>query len=293
MISIAKMTITEAHQHLVAQLNTLYDSREASAIANIIIEHITGKTRSERIISKNILLSEKEEKHLYLSIKKLLEHQPVQYITNEAWFAGLNFYVDENVLIPRPETEELVEWCVAEILDSKTQIQNIIDIGTGSGCIPISIKHKLPHSNITAIDISKEALTVAERNASRLNVEINFSQIDISNELSRKSLPVFDYIISNPPYICQSEKITMHKNVLEHEPHSALFVPDDDALIFYKAIIQFAKNHLHVKGEIFLELNEALGKETALLFQENNYDVILKKDMQGKDRMLMATKSLL
>jgi release factor glutamine methyltransferase len=164
----------------------------------------------------------------------------------------------------------------------------LIDIGTGSGCIPISLKKKLPQLAVTAIDVSREALQVAKQNAATLHADINFVELDFLNEANWNQLPVFDIIVSNPPYIKQSEEVNMHKNVLAFEPSLALFVPDEDALLFYRKIAAFAKTHLTLRGILFLEINEALGNEVTALLQTLGFETALRKDMQGRDRMVKA-----
>ena len=282
------MTIQSAQQEVLVQLKLLYDDREAANIADWVMEHITGKKRIDRLMDKQAALSEIQLSRLQSILAELATHKPIQYVLGEAWFAGSKYYVNESVLIPRPETEELIEWTAETIQNSKFKIQNLIDIGTGSGCIPISLKKKLPQIAVTSIDVSGEALKVARQNAETLNTEINFLQLDFLNEANWDQLPVFDIIVSNPPYIKQSEEASMSKNVLAFEPSLALFVPDEDALLFYRKIALFAKAHLSTQGFIFLEINEALGKEVIRLFKSSGYEVELRKDMQGRDRMIKA-----
>jgi len=194
--------------------------------------------------------------------------------------------VDENVLIPRPETEELVDWI------SKENSEGVmLDIGTGSGCIPVSLKKKLPVADIHACDVSGSALIVAQKNANENKTPIQFHQLDFLDPEQRKSLPSFDIIVSNPPYIPQKDKPEMHKNVLNHEPHIALFVEDDDPLIFYKAIASFATDHLKKDGAIYMEIHERLGRDVLRLFNESGFTkTILRKDLQEKDRMVKAMR---
>lgn len=259
----------------------------------MIIENITGFRKIDRIINKKFPLNQKQEKLLQDYTQALLKHTPVQYVLKEAWFAGMKFYVDKNVLIPRPETEELVEWIGSEIQNSNQKVQNLLDIGTGSGCISIAVKRKFPELEVHAIDVSETALEVAQRNASEQQTEILFHQVDILNRKEWKRLPVFDMIVSNPPYIKESEADQMQQNVLTHEPHIALFVPTNDALLFYRSIADFALRYLSVNGTLFFELNDAHGEDVTTMLSENGFaDVQLKKDMQGKDRMIKATYSI-
>ncbi len=286
------MTIPQAQQEALVQLKLLYDDREVANIADWVMEHITGKKRIDRLMDKQAVLAEGQLSQLQFILAELATHKPIQYVLGEAWFAGMKFYVNEAVLIPRPETEELISWTAAEIQNSSLRwwdkIQNLIDIGTGSGCIPISLKKKLPQLSVTAIDVSGDALQVARQNAESLNADINFLQLDFLNEANWDHLPVFDIIVSNPPYIKQSEEQSMFANVLAFEPSLALFVPDEDALLFYRKIAAFGKTHLAKEGTIFLEINEALGEEVRALFELNGYTTELRKDMQEKDRMVKA-----
>jgi release factor glutamine methyltransferase len=280
------MTIYQAHQQLRDALTPLYDPREAVAIANLVVEHLTGKKKTDRLLHPATLLTA-EQQALWQSYSgQLVQYRPVQYVLGEAWFAGMKFYVNEHVLIPRPETEELVAWVTDHAGSSAGQI---LDIGTGSGCIPITIKKKLPYSNITSIDISPEALCVAAQNATIFQTSINLQELDFLNEKQWHILGQYDLIVSNPPYIKISESTEMKKNVLDHEPSLALFVPDDDPLIFYRKIAAFAADHLAGNGSIFMEINETLGNEVRLLFETQQYKVELKKDLQGKERMIKAS----
>ncbi len=286
------MTIQETYAVLVNHLKNVYDNREAANIADWVFENVTNKRKIERIIDKDLILNLDQEKKLHHYTQQLLQHKPVQYVLNEAWFAGMKFYVDEAVLIPRPETEELVEWIVEE--NSKFKIQNlkyyILDIGTGSGCIPIALKKKLPHSDISAIDVFDAALEIAKRNSLQQDLEINFLQLDFLDNGQWKRLNKYDIIVSNPPYVKQTEEDKMQRNVLQYEPHLALFVPDEDPLIFYRKIALFAQEHLNGNGSIYLEINEALSKEVKSLFAHYGYrDIEIRKDMQGKERMVKAT----
>ncbi len=207
--------------------------------------------------------------------------------------------VNEHVLIPRPETEELVEWVVKEIRNKKLEIRNkkvsnstftILDIGTGSGCIAIALKRELHRAELSAIDISNDALLVAKQNAADQNEEINFLQLDFLNERDWSLLPSFDFIVSNPPYIPENEKSKLAKNVVDHEPDVALFVTDNDPFIFYKKYASFADNHLKEKGKIFVEVHEDYSKGVQKIFEEKNFKIESKKDIYGKDRMVKAYK---
>lgn len=282
------MTIQQVYQQLLFQLYGLYDDREAANIADWVIEHATGHRKIDRIIYNDLPVNNEQLGQINTITEKLLENTPVQYALNEAWFAGMKLYVDENVLIPRPETEELVEWIAEEVRSKKYEIRSILDIGTGSGCIPIALKKKIQTAKVKAIDISEGALSVAVKNAMIQAAQVYFIRLDFLDESTWKDLGKFDIIISNPPYIKRSEACTMNANVLQHEPHLALFVPDEDALLFYRKIAAFAKTHLEPNGSVFLEINEALGREVVELFIPQGYATELRKDMQGKERMVKA-----
>jgi release factor glutamine methyltransferase len=222
------------------------------------------------------------------SLNELLLHKPVQHVLGEGWFYNMKLKINEHVLIPRPETEELVEQL---ILDRKSKLTDpaILDIGTGSGCIPIAIKKQLPASIVTSIDISKDALDLAKDNAAMYSTHINFIQLDFLDEKTWGSLSNFDIIISNPPYIPVHEKEKLEKHVRDFEPALALFVPDDSALIFYEKIADFGRNKLLPNGRIYLETHEDLAKQTADLFRKDYQSVNIKKDMYGKERMVLVT----
>jgi release factor glutamine methyltransferase len=286
------MTVQEATYILLNKLGSIYNKGETSQITDWVLENITGSKKAERMMYKNEALTSKEEILLTQYTERLMQHEPVQYVLGESWFCGLKFYVDKNVLIPRPETEELVEWIRTEIRslmsDKENPVIKILDIGAGSGCIPISLKNKYPNAEVWACDISKEALAVAKKNAGALGTEINFQQLDILDSEAWEQLPTFDIIVSNPPYIPEADKQTMHNNVLAHEPHLALFVPDNDALKFYKAIALFGKSHFKKGGQLYFEIHENIGEVIMELLQSEGYSTELRKDMQQKDRMIKS-----
>ncbi len=282
------MSIQEAYKKLLFQLYELYDNREAANIADMVIEFVTGQRKTDRIIYKTIPLNFEQQEQLENLTQELLQYKPVQYVLKESWFSGMKFFVDESVLIPRPETEELIEWIIQEIKENKITSDSVLDIGTGSGCIPISLKKRNEKYAVSALDISEGALKVAAKNANDLNAEINFICSDFLDEKNWNEFPVFDIIVSNPPYVKQSESETIRKIVIDFEPHLALFVPDEDPLLFYKKIARFGKDHLSKTGNIFVEINESLGKEATTLFRKENFTVEVRKDMHGKDRMLKA-----
>ncbi len=239
------MTIEEARKEVNNSIATIYEKSEADNITEIVMEHITRWSRPERILNKEIPLSFTQKKLLSQIILRLEQHEPIQYLINEAWFAGMIFYVDKNVLIPRPETEELLDWIVKDVRSDTSNIKKMLDVGTGSGCIAIALKNKIPNAEIWGCDVSDEALNVARMNADALNATIDFVPLDFLDPGQRKQLPHVDIIVSNPPYIPQSDKNEMKKNVLEFEPATALFVPDNDSLVFYNAIADFGKEKLN------------------------------------------------
>lgn len=280
------MNLQQAHTNIVTQLSKIYDRREASNIANLLLTEITQLSKTERLVANNQQLTLSQQLTLNNCTNDLLQHKPIQQILGYAFFYNHKFIVDENVLIPRPETEELVDLIVKENIGSNVQI---LDIGTGSGCIAISLSKELKNAIITAIDVSTKALSIAQKNANNLNSNITIIELDFLDESNWQLLQKFDVIVSNPPYITYEEKKEMRQNVLQHEPHIALFTPNDDALIFYRKIADFALQHLNKNGKIYLEINETLSKETAELFTMRGFETLVIKDLQRKDRMIKAT----
>ncbi len=285
------MNINQAILLLNKKLNDIYKQKEISSLTNIIFEEILNIDKINILIRKDLLLSD-QQKHLLLStIKDLQNNKPIQYIVGETEFYGLKFSINKNVLIPRPETEELVELFLKN--EKIRPKQKIIDIGTGSGCISVSIA-KNSYATVFATDISEKALDIAKKNANNNNVNINFFSHNIltNSKLHQKDRTItFDYIISNPPYVRQKESNLMRKNVLDYEPHLALFVENNNPLIFYEAIAKFAENSLKKKGKIYLEINEYIAKETANIFEEKNFfNVKIENDIFDKNRFIIVTK---
>lgn len=277
------MNIRSLEKEYIQSLNHFYDADEAISIYNLAAISVLKVTKSELLMDKNRELLVKDYNKLKLILEELKTGKPVQQILGETVFYGLPFKITKDVLIPRPETEELVHWIINEVGNKK---ESLLDIGTGSGCIPIALKKHLAHLDISSIDISIEALKVAAENAKLNKVAVNFIEADI---LSYSSTEKYDIIVSNPPYIRALEMEEMHKNVLDYEPHSALFVSDENPLIFYNAIADFAVNNLNPDGYLFFEINEHLWSETLdILIDKRFKNIELKKDMQGKDRMVMA-----
>jgi release factor glutamine methyltransferase len=285
------MTVKEAISDIRQQLARVYDEGEAGAITDWLMEYITGDSKSGRIASlPGLTLTSAQRSQVNELLPRLLQQEPIQYVLNEAWFCGLKFYVDKNVLIPRPETEELVEWIISNCKFPLDTL-GILDIGSGSGCIPIALKRRLRKADVCSCDISEAALAVAQRNALTLGTNVTFLYRNFLDPQQWDALPSADIIVSNPPYVPEKDKATMQPNVLRYEPHTALFVPDNDALIFYRAIASFGKTKLNSGGSIYMEIHESLGNEVRELFTKEGYTTEIKKDMQGKERMIMARQT--
>ena len=274
-----------AIHHIQSELQGLYPDTEIKSFSYLIIEKLTGFSRTEVIVNKNTIFSQEQRHEIEIFIKELKRFVPIQYILGETEFYGLPFNVNESVLIPRPETEELVDWICKE--NDPTAPLQILDIGTGSGCIAISLKHEFRKSTIDAFDISEKALETAQSNAHRNKVDVNFSQVDILNVPDFDKM--WDIIVSNPPYVTELEKDTMLPNVLEHEPHLALFVPDNDPLLFYRKIALFATRHLQPGGKLYFEINRQAGNACLDLLTQMGYrNPELRTDISGNDRMVRA-----
>jgi len=286
--------IKEAYHQLQQSIQPLYENREAANIANLIMEDITGWDRSRRIIHHDELLSEAQLERYSTCRNELLHGRPAQYVLGHAWFCDMRFQVNEHVLIPRPETEELVmevKKMYADIADDGKHTFKLMDIGTGSGCIAIALKKYFPDWDVWALDKSDGALGIAKNNAILLDTEIHFVASDILKEAKTDHLPAFDIIISNPPYIPAEDKLDMDDRVLDHEPHAALFVTDKDPLQFYRAIILFSDHHLLRGGMLFFETHELYAQAVADLMEENGFeDISVKKDFQEKERMVMGRR---
>jgi release factor glutamine methyltransferase len=285
------MTIQVAYQQLLVQLYEVYDSREAANIADMVIEHVTGQRKIERIVYKDIPVNQSQQEQLKEIVAALQRHKPIQYVLGYTWFMNMKLLVNEHVLIPRPETEELVAWIIEDIHKSGNKEISLLDIGTGTGCIPIAVRKKIPEVAVSAIDISRDALSLATLNSIEQKVLVDFLYTNFLDEAEWKHLGRYNLIVSNPPYVKRSEESSMRQNVLKYEPQVALFVPDEDALIFYKAIAKFSSLHLKENGTVYVEINEALGEDVVALFKSYGFaEVTLRKDMQGKDRIVKARK---
>ena len=280
------MTASAWYRHYLNRLSNLYDPSEADSIARLVFEKLTGLSRSAILMDPGQAFAAPVAEALANALEALEAHQPVQYVLGETWFCGLPFMVAAGVLIPRPETEELTEKAIRFLgKDAK----RVLEIGTGSGCIAVSIKKNCPASLVSAIDLSEQALGIAAKNAERHQCTIDFRKMDFLDAGNRDLPEAFDLIISNPPYIPLSEKAGMSPHVVNHEPGMALFVPDDDPLVFYKAIASFAKSHLNQKGKIMVETHENLAIETAQAFEEQGFQAKVCRDLFGKDRMVIAS----
>jgi release factor glutamine methyltransferase len=282
------MDIRTSRQELLQALKGLYDPREASLIADMVVEHVTGFTRSLRLLHAEDRLTDAQLTEHLRCRAELLRWRPVQYVIGEAWFAGMRLLVDERVLIPRPETEELVDWCLSS---SSLDPLRILDVGTGSGCIALALARSLPQAEVWAADKSKEALAVASANALSLGLGIRIVELDILDRPAREALPSFDIIISNPPYVLSADRSAMRDNVLRYEPHAALFVEGQDPLLFYDAISDLASRHLTPGGRLFFEVHEEKGPDVTRLLEGKGFrNVMLKKDLSGRDRMVRAER---
>lgn len=336
------MTIGGAHQQLLSQLSSRYESGEAAAITDLVLDNITGRNKLDRLIHKDTLLSRQAAEQLARYTEELLRFRPVQYVLGESWFCDLRFFVNEAVLIPRPETEELVAWVVEELrlrekshplmpgagvesdesnlllpkaetdrrstlrmpelgsderhdlpvrrVDRRPHLQ-ILDIGTGSGCIAVALKKVLPSASLYGCDISAEALEVATKNAREQHAYVEFFRMDMLDTALWNGLGRFDIIVSNPPYIPLARKQEMDVHVVDYEPHRALFVNDDDPLIFYRQIARFSHSHLNPNGQVYVEIHADSGAAVSDVFEKEGFAATLvRKDMQGKERFVRAVR---
>lgn len=276
------MNFKELRNLFIKEGAKFYNNEEACALFYRMLDQLLGWSRTKAMTSMEVEINTSDLSKYLEILEKLKVGQPIQYILGETWFYGLPFKVTSAVLIPRPETEELVQWIVEEVKDDDKG--SVLDIGTGSGCIAVALKKLLKGLDVSALDVSTEALEVAKYNASINGEVVNFIEADI---LTYSGFQKYDLIVSNPPYIKEDEKPEMHKNVLAYEPHKALFVSNENPLIFYKAIADFALKFLKPGGLLFFEINEFLAKEMVEMLDNKGFKQIkVKKDMQGKDRMI-------
>ena len=278
--------LNKTKRHFTEVLTERFPQREAEQLMRILLEDFFGMDRKRQLMEPELRFDEVEYSILKDAVQQLMEGVPVQYVTRKAWFDGLLFYVDKSVLIPRPETEELVQK-VAEDLALKAASDKplrIWDVGTGSGCIAIALAKRFPMAKVVAFDVSEKALVTAKMNVLLNEVEVELVRDDALHPQSEFWQQPVDLVVSNPPYIRESEKASMESNVLDHEPHTALFVPDEDPLMFYRQILALAKPQLNPDGAVWFEINEALGEEMVRLGKEKGFEVSLFEDFAGKTR---------
>ena len=273
-------------EHIRTQLSEKYSPGEVRAFTTLILKEVCNLSLSDIVACKFNDLSDNEKQKINDIVNRLNNNEPIQYILGQTEFYGLDFKINSSVLIPRPETEELVEWI---LLETTKVNPHILDIGTGSGCIAIALAKKMRYATVEAWDISEEALAVAKENALLNKVSVQFYNVDVLN--AENTHKRYDIIVSNPPYIKELEKEQMEKNVLDFEPHLALFVPNDDALIFYNRIADIAKSQLNNNGLLYFEINQAKGEEVIQILKDKDFiNVELKKDISGNSRMVRAMK---
>lgn len=278
-----------------SELVELHSLGEIETFISYSFEHVLNYSKTDLLLNKDLTMSESELLKFNNIVKQLKKNKPIQYILGNTYFYGLNLNVNESVLIPRPETEELVDWIIKDYSNKKTTSLKLLDIGTGSGCIAIALSKNISESDVFALDVSIEALEIAKVNANKNDQKnIHFIEADINHISTLKSFNFptdFDIIVSNPPYITESEQSAMYKNVLDYEPHVALFVKDTNPLIFYVSIANFAIQKLQKNGALFFEINELFGKEMIKMLLEKGFiNIELRKDINGKDRMIKCIK---
>lgn len=270
---------------MIRELGKLYLEKECVNLVNMLFFSVAGIGKKDFSLDPGRLVEEEIRSELLTKFSELMNHKPIQYVTGTAYFYDLEFEVDPSVLIPRPETEELVKWVTDD--HGEGQHLKVLDIGTGSGCIILALGRQLKNPQCMATDISEKALATASRNALKIGAVVDFKKLNILDENSWNEVGKFDIIVSNPPYVREMEKKLMQANVLDYEPPEALFVPDNDPLLYYRAIARFSRLKLSENGRLYLEINEKLGKETVSLLKNEGFaEITLKKDMHGKDRMI-------
>lgn len=283
-------TIGNAFKDLKESLKQIYNENESEIISYWVFEKLFTLSKIEISLNADLLINPIPAQELLEMKTELLAHRPVQYVLGETYFYGLKFTVNESVLIPRPETEELVDWCLQMIESSQKPKMKVLDIGTGSGCIALALKSKLPNAEVHALDYSGEALIIANENSENLNLPVYFHHANILNPDLMKQFEGFDVIISNPPYITLNEQKDISKHVLDYEPSIALFVNNDDPFQFYKAISSFAKQHLNQDGFLFFEVHADYADSTEKMLQQSDWQTQLRKDLQGRNRMLLCKR---
>lgn len=283
------MTLQDAAELIIRRLTPVSGAEEAQAISRWLLEYFCLDRKTSPLLYPHRLLPPEAAVLLPDYLSRLEQHEPLQYVLGETWFCGLRFTTDKRALIPRPETEELVEWIISEQRFPLSE-RTVLDIGTGTGCIPITLKRRLPPFDVTGLDISKDALDLAGHNARQLGVDVHFLQANILDESQWHLLPAADILVSNPPYIPAAEIREMNVGVTGFEPHLALFVPDNDPLLFYRKIALLGNRILKSGGNIYLELHAEGAAPAIQLFREAGYQTLIRRDMQGKNRMLKAWK---
>lgn len=279
-------TVKDAIHSIITNLVPVVGQNEARHFAWLIFDYLKGYSRTDLILKEQERLDLSEIEFIEKTVARLKLGEPLQYVLGQTEFMGLPFKVDRRVLIPRPETEELVEWILSE---TENEAVHILDIGTGSGCIPIALKKRLPNAYVEAWDISADALSLAGNNALLNKTPVVFKQNDVLNTTADQS-PCFDVVVSNPPYVTETEKCDMASNVLDYEPHLALFVPNHAPLIFYAAIARLSKQLLKPGGNLYFEINQAFRVQTSDLLRDEGYtEIVLRTDLSGRDRMIKAT----
>ena len=285
--------LNKVKRHFQEVLEGTYSSREAEQLMRILLEDLFGIDRKRQLMNPDLRIDEVEHAILKDAVDQLMKGIPVQYVTRKAWFDGLLFYVDKSVLIPRPETEGLVQLVAERVSGLELAAANrplrIWDVGTGSGCIAIALAKRFPNAEVTAFDVSEKALETARMNTLINKVDVNLVCDDVLHPQSDLWHQPVDLVISNPPYIRESERAAMESNVLDYEPHTALFVPDDDPLVFYRQILALAKLQLTPHGSVWFEINEALGEEMIQLGKEKGFEAKLFDDFAGKPRFVGMT----
>ncbi|NRD21142.1 peptide chain release factor N(5)-glutamine methyltransferase [Winogradskyella eckloniae] len=296
------MVLKELQNIFHNELDAIYGQHEVNSLFYLCTEHYLNVPRIQLTLEPELAITKPETETFFKALEHLKQQKPIQYLLGETEFFGLPFTVNENVLIPRPETEELVDLIIRDVASRSVQSSlKILDIGTGSGCIAISLAKNLPNAEFYALDVSPEALKVAKQNSELNKVDINFIEANILELVENSSLwedvalrqkgSFFDIIVSNPPYVRNLEKQEIKPNVLDNEPHLALFVEDDNPLIFYKAITEFAIKNLKPKGQLYFEINQYLGEDTMALLTDAEFEAVeLLKDLNGNDRMLKGTR---
>ncbi len=281
------MTILQLKKEIMDTLNSQYSSHAINQICNVLLEKHVGHQPYEILLNRNQIVDKNTVDHIKYDLKEILKDKPYQYQIGYTWFFDLKIMVNPSVLIPRPETEELVHWIVEH--HTQTNKLDIIDIGTGSGCIALALKHQLSNASVTGVDISPDALQIARKNAKLNNLNVHFELFDVLNYLPDKQHALFDIVVSNPPYIPLKEKASMDKIVTNHEPDLALFTPNNNPLIFYEAICRYARQYLKPKGQLYFELHELYHNEVKEVMLKFGFQCIsIQKDLQGKFRMIKA-----